>query len=163
MPSRKRVALPLLIMAVIYGISSLPGVPLADQPRLYGLFYWAPPTVQNALHVPAYAVLAFAWRWALSTWSSTPRTKTIGAWLITSVYGVLDEWHQSYVPGRYASLMDVSLDVLGTAVGISLGAWNDARTSGGEVKSKWRHDQVEVLKACKQRQENRNTDNRDNL
>jgi len=45
-------------MALLYGISSLPGTPRPDDPALYSLFYWMPPTLQNILHVPAFAALA---------------------------------------------------------------------------------------------------------
>jgi VanZ family protein len=33
---------------------------------------------------------------------------------------VFDEWHQSFVPGRFASLTDVVLNVLGAVLGIWL-------------------------------------------
>jgi VanZ family protein len=41
---------------------------------------------------------------------------------MASLYGVFDEWHQSFVPGRYASLTDVALDVAGAVLGIWLAA-----------------------------------------
>lgn len=107
-------------MAVLYGLSSLPGVPLPDQPEKYGLLRWVPPEVQNALHVPAYAVLSWAWNWALAAWLQAPAGRATVACAIASTYGVFDEWHQSFVPGRYASLTDVVLNVLGAALGIWL-------------------------------------------
>ena len=33
-------------------------------------------------------------------------------------YGVLDEWHQSHVPGRHADLGDVAADTVGTVLGV---------------------------------------------
>ena len=38
------------------------------------------------------------------------------------VYGVLDEWHQSFVPGRDASFSDVAADAVGALAGIALHA-----------------------------------------
>jgi hypothetical protein len=119
-PSKLHVALPLLIMGVLYWLSSLPGTLSPDDPALYGLFYWVPPSVQNALHVPAYAALAWAWCWALVAWLRTQSARAISACAIASVYGVFDELHQSFVPGRYASLTDVTLDVAGAVIGIWL-------------------------------------------
>jgi VanZ family protein len=127
-PSKMHVALPLLFMAVLYWLSSLPGTPLPEDPAIYGLFYWVPPLVQNALHVPAYAALTLAWRWALGAWLRTPSATTLGACAIASACGVLDEWHQSFVPGRYATLTDVVLNVAGVALGIWLATWIRSRT-----------------------------------
>jgi VanZ family protein len=126
-PSKPHVALPILIMAMLYWLSSLPGTPLSDDPAVYAVFYWVSPSVQNALHVPAYAALAGAWRWALGAWLRVPVVRAIGACVIASAYGVFDEWHQSFVPGRYASLADVILDVAGAVVGIWLAAWIGSR------------------------------------
>jgi hypothetical protein len=122
-PVRMRVALPLLIMAVLYWLSSLPGKPLPGDTAAYALFYWISPTVQNTLHIPAYAALSWAWGWTLDAWLRTWRAQALGACAITSAYGVFDEWHQSFVPGRYASLSDVAFDMTGALIGVWLAAW----------------------------------------
>ena len=79
-PTKMQVALPLLIIAKLYWLSSLPGTSLPGDPALYALFYWTSPTLQNALHVPAYAALAGAWCWALRAWlhSSTAGAMVAG-------------------------------------------------------------------------------------
>jgi VanZ family protein len=127
-PRKSHVALPVLIMIVLYGLSSLPGLPLPDDPAHYALIRWVPPAAQNALHVPAYATLSLAWSWALRAWLRAPAATLAAGGAIASAYGVLDEWHQSFVPGRYASLVDVLLDVLGAA----LGSWLAARLAGSK-------------------------------
>ena len=122
-PKKTHVAVPLLIMAAFYWLSSLPGTVFPDDPLHYSLFLWIPPSVQNALHVPAYAVLAGAWRWVLCAWLRSSNAQTFGAWTIAVAYGVFDEWHQSFVPGRVASLTDILFNVIGVALGIWLAAW----------------------------------------
>jgi hypothetical protein len=122
-PKKSYVAVPLLIMAAFYWLSSLPGTRLPDGSELYALFYWISPSLQNALHVPAYAFLAVAWRWVLGAWLRSSRAQSIGACGIACAFGVFDEWHQSFVPGRYGSLTDAALDVAGAVVGICLAAW----------------------------------------
>ena len=119
MPETTRVAVPLAIMAALYWLSSIPGTPLAEDPDAYALFRWVAPEVQNVLHIPAYAVLSWAWHWSLADRLRPAGTRAIVAFAIASVYGLLDEWHQSFVPGRFASLTDVALDVAGAL----LGAW----------------------------------------
>jgi len=126
-PGKLHLALPLLIMGVLYWLSSLPGTPLPDDPPLYAVFHWVPPSVQKALHVLAYAALAWAWCWTLGAWLRVPAARAIGACAIASAYGVFDEWHQSFVPGRYASLTDVMIDIAGVVLGIWIAAWIGSR------------------------------------
>ena len=136
-PQRIHVVVLLLIMAALYWLSSLPGVPLPDEPDVYAVFLWVPPSVQNALHVPTYAALSWAWRWALQAWLRRASAQVIGAGAIASIYGALDEWHQSFVPGRFASLTDVTLDVAGTVLGIWLAArWFRAARSSDRNSSR---------------------------
>jgi len=55
---------------------------------------------------------------ALPQWlGAHPR---LGAAAFALAWGLLDEWHQSYVPGRTASLWDASTDLLGALVGLWL-------------------------------------------
>ena len=126
-PGKLHVAFPLSVMAILYRLSSMPVTPLHEDPELYGVFYWMPSWLQNTLHVPAYAVLAWTTWWALGAWVRTPRARVIGACAIASAYGIFDEWHQSFVPGRHASLIDLVLDVTGVAVGIWLAVWIGSR------------------------------------
>ncbi len=44
------------------------------------------------------------------------------AWAIAALYGVTDEWHQSFVPGRMADIRDVVADAAGAALGLAA-AW----------------------------------------
>jgi len=134
-PAKIHVAFPLLYMAMLFWLSTLPGTPLREDPALYGLFYRMPSLVQNALHVPAYAILAWTTWWALGAWLRVPSARAISACAIASAYGVFDEWHQSFVPGRYASLTDFTLDVAGVVLGIWLAAWigSSARTIKSQI------------------------------
>ncbi len=77
---------------------------------------WVPPALQNLLHVPLFAGLAWLWCWALEAWPA--RAPGVIAGLVTAAYGVVDELHQAFVPGRYGSLTDMSLNIVGAAVGI---------------------------------------------
>jgi VanZ family protein len=44
------------------------------------------------------------------------------ATLLGGLYGVSDEFHQSFIPGRHASLSDIVADTVGTFVGASVAA-----------------------------------------
>ena len=51
-----------------------------------------------------------------------------GAVAISSLYGVTDEYHQLFVPGRSFDVLDMLADALGSVVGASaMGAWSILR------------------------------------
>lgn len=74
-------------------------------------------------HVALYAGLAFLFQWAL-TGGAVGRWPAVGwaliAFALTVLYGVSDEAHQAFVPGRTPSLMDIGLDAAGATLGVGL-------------------------------------------
>jgi len=44
------------------------------------------------------------------------------ATLLAGLYGVSDEFHQSFIPGRHSSLSDIVADTVGALIGASLAA-----------------------------------------
>ena len=75
-----------------------------------------PQSLWNFLHVPLFAGLAWCLLMSLSSgqWGQTlcPEAYAVVG-LLAGGYGLLDEWHQSFVAGRFASLTDLLLDCLG--------------------------------------------------
>lgn len=73
------------------------------------------------LHVIAYGVLAALCRRALlkaSSLSSKPRMQLVlVAILMASLYGLSDEWHQSFVAARHGDLYDFMADIVGSCLG----------------------------------------------
>jgi len=51
------------------------------------------------------------------------------AWGIASAYGVVDEIHQYFVPGRVMALMDMVINAIGAAAGAAVVCWWVARGS----------------------------------
>jgi glycopeptide antibiotics resistance protein len=120
-------ALTLGYMGGLYWLSSIPGEVDPDSPLLSGIVAWTPPALQNLLHIPVYAVLAMLWYRTLRLASVSLRASMVLALLLTAAYGMADEFHQLYVPGRYASLTDTALNCLGAVLGAWLGQWWDTR------------------------------------
>ncbi len=79
---------------------------------------WISPNVQNFLHLPVYGGLASLWFWALRHWVTESGYKYLLALLFTLGYGLLDEWHQTFVVGRFGTLTDVGFDVIGAVIGL---------------------------------------------
>lgn len=77
--------------------------------------------VRKAAHLTEYAILALL----LCESSKEPPfpwypRRLVGCFLIVAVYSLTDEYHQSFVPGRTASLTDCGIDSIGEAIGILL-------------------------------------------
>ncbi|MGL5426840.1 MAG: VanZ family protein [Cetobacterium sp.] len=49
------------------------------------------------------------------------RKEMLGVGVFVVLYSISDEYHQSFVPGRGPSILDVGIDSLGGALGIILG------------------------------------------
>jgi VanZ family protein len=59
--------------------------------------------VNKSGHVIGYAMLALSY-WRAFNFNTNKRW---AAWLLAVLYAMTDEFHQSFVPGRYSSLFDV--------------------------------------------------------
>lgn len=64
-------------------------------------------------HFGAYLVLGF-----LLAWGRGPQARIFWLILLGSLYGILDELHQSFVPGRSADVWDVTADIFGVFTGV---------------------------------------------
>lgn len=74
-------------------------------------------------HFGVYAVLAALTWWALGGFAVTSRQRVAFAFGLALLYGISDEWHQSFVPGRQPDVFDVLVDAIGAAAGIAIAAW----------------------------------------
>jgi VanZ family protein len=70
----------------------------------------------KVLHACAYMVLAFLSYISLNK-SGINKYAFIIALLFASIYGITDEFHQSFVPGRDSSIGDVIADFSGAMIG----------------------------------------------
>lgn len=93
-----------------------------------------PPTPEDvpdvSLHGVAYFGLTLLLVRALARgdWERVGLATLAAAWIIAVLYGVSDEWHQSFVPNRHAELRDLAADGLGAlAAVVAVGAWSIIR------------------------------------
>ena len=64
-------------------------------------------------HIVAYAVLAWFWWRALSPRRDVEWPLLVITFVLTVLYGISDEIHQLYVPGRHGRVTDVLFDASG--------------------------------------------------
>jgi VanZ family protein len=69
--------------------------------------------VFKAAHIIAYAVLAWFWWRALAPQRQISWTIFSSVFALTTLYGISDEIHQLFVPGRYGRVADVLFDASG--------------------------------------------------
>ena len=81
----------------------------------------APDWLQHGL---AYAGLGLVTLRATASgrWRGVVPTALAVAWVIATLYGGLDEWHQSFVPGRTPDIRDLAADSVGAALALGA-AW----------------------------------------
>jgi VanZ family protein len=104
----------LVTMAVIFIFSSLPSYEVPD-------FGFLDVVIKNGGHFVGYALLAFAYSFALPRQLSQLQRGVI-AIAFALLYALSDEFHQSFVPGRNASWIDIIVDGLGASTAALLWA-----------------------------------------
>ncbi len=97
--------------AIIFVISCLPG-----QETAFTVIVW-----DKLLHVVEYGILGFLMARALS---GTHQWPSLTVWTVSVVlcylYGLTDEFHQAFTPGRESALSDAFADFLGGAIGAGM-------------------------------------------
>ena len=105
-----------LLMAAIFGLSAQPDLP-------------APPGGMSdvSAHAIVYAGLGVLMLRALSNahWSDVTPHSVAVAIVLTILYGVSEEYHQTFVDGRFAEMRDIIADAVGACSGAAaVWAWS---------------------------------------
>lgn len=102
------------MLSVIFYLSS---IPQRDLPTIDF------PFIDKIVHLGIYGALGFVISRALTSrmrhdvsWERY-RSRIFLAVLIATLYGITDEFHQSFVPGRSVEALDVLADTVGATLG----------------------------------------------
>jgi len=98
------------MMALIFAFSSIPAKEMPD-------FGTSDVIFKKAGHMLGYGLLALAYLHGIG--SRRPYARLL-AWLLATAYGMSDELHQVFVPGRGAWVVDVGIDSLGALIALAL-------------------------------------------
>ncbi len=104
---------PLAWMGLIFALSAQPTLPSAPEP-------WLDVVIKKSGHALAYGLLAWLYLRALRGGGPASDRLRLLSLALAVAYGVTDEYHQSFVPGRTPRLLDVLIDGLGATIALAL-------------------------------------------
>ncbi len=119
-----RLAAPLAVMAVLWLLSATPNLGT-------GLEDWDL-VLRKLGHAAAFATLAVSFAWALG------HERAALAFALTVAYAALDELHQTWVPTRNGSPLDVLIDAAGGLLGLLALRWWLSRPGARASRARWR-------------------------
>ncbi len=96
-------------MSLIFYLSSIPGAQLGPDTLVVN-------TIKKLGHLFIFGVLAVLYLFALKGRKSLPETRIhifALSFILVLLYAVTDEYHQSFTPGRHATVKDVVIDAAG--------------------------------------------------
>ena len=78
--------------------------------------------LSNLAHIPAYGILTILWIKSFNGTFANRNYIFVNILILAGLvlFSVSDEIHQSLVPGRFASIMDVGLDIGGILLGFGV-------------------------------------------
>lgn len=101
-----------LWMGLIFYLSAQPDLPQPD-------VGWVGLVLSSMAHAFVFGMLALLVARALGEHRHT----LLLAFVLTMLYALTDEFHQSFVPGRHPDPWDLVCDGLGAALGLALWTW----------------------------------------
>jgi hypothetical protein len=79
--------------------------------------------LQNVLHIPIFALLSYSWLRSFYYLKYSVKRGLFLSFLCTITFGVVDEFYQILIPGRYCSIGDILFNLAGLIVGGLIGAF----------------------------------------
>ena len=119
-PSGKKIVILWIYMLLILSTSL---IPMDREIEGFGMIMEITPFVQNLLHAPVFALLSVLWVQIMNVHQIRNRRKYILVFIIGVGFGLLNELIQGVVPGRYPSIFDMGINVVGVVMGMWFFRW----------------------------------------
>lgn len=104
--------LPVILWAgVIFTFSSQPTIQTTD-------FFLGDFILKKTAHLVEYAILSALIFRAMINYGVDRKKAFIYSLIIAGAYGISDEFHQSFTPGREPRLRDIIIDTIGATAGV---------------------------------------------
>jgi len=125
----KYLLLSLLITCLIVFVSSIPNQSLPVHGSL------SKQIISNLAHIPAYALLTLLWLKSFVGTRLGNHSFVVNSLVLIGLvlFAISDEIHQSFIPGRTASFMDIGLDLIGILCGLAVLKISGSSSAGGDV------------------------------
>lgn len=104
---------PVIWASLIFFFSSLTVTPTSE-------IYWQDFVIKKTAHLIEYGIFAALLYRALRMEGVVKSKAIFWAIFISVIYGILDEFHQSFTPGREPRVRDVFFDTIGGILGVYL-------------------------------------------
>lgn len=96
-----------------------------DEEKILYVAYIVEKVIRKIAHMTEYAVLACLLGLSLDVWRKTDSIKQIRKrcvfdGLLCALYSCSDEFHQTFIPGRYGKITDIGFDCLGVIAALLL-------------------------------------------
>jgi len=105
-----------LWMGLIFALSSVPSLTIPGGPIVNLV-------LRKLAHFGEFAVLTGLLWWALRIHVPNPLQAGLLAVLTAVLFACSDEWHQTWIAGRYGTFRDVGIDTLGIVGSYALVQW----------------------------------------
>jgi glycopeptide antibiotics resistance protein len=92
-------------------------VPMSGSIGRFSVEMGLTPSVQNIFHIPMFAVLTILWLQFFKAKALRSLYKHILVIAAASLFGIVNELIQTFIPGRYAGVTDLSLNLVGIVLG----------------------------------------------
>ncbi|MBT8109768.1 MAG: VanZ family protein [Gammaproteobacteria bacterium] len=112
-----RLGITLVFVGVVIALSIAPGIERPGDSIFGWLIFNTATPIQKAMHIVVYATLAVLWMWTLDPIESRV-TRIVLTLSLTVGLGAVLEWHQTRVPGRFGTVADVVLNLIGAIAGL---------------------------------------------
>ncbi|MDH4053912.1 MAG: VanZ family protein [Gammaproteobacteria bacterium] len=109
-PVRWLLTLGLIVLIIVLSVT--PGNAKEGDSGFVWLVAITPAIVQKVMHFVAYGVLATLGWWTAET-IERDRYRALAVLLLCAGLGAVLEWYQTYVPGRFGSLTDILVNLVG--------------------------------------------------
>lgn len=102
---------PILWMGIIFFFSSLHTIKTSK-------FYWQDFIIKKTAHFVEYAFLSFLYFRGFYGSKFSSKKSAFLSVLISFLYAISDEYHQSFTPGREPRIRDIVIDVIGASFAV---------------------------------------------